>query len=52
MTTESTETAGITETPEITAEEEAALKQLYTDFASAGLIPLWTEIGNLMPLSP
>ncbi len=28
------------------------LEQLYRDFESELLIPLWTEIGNLMPTSP
>jgi gentisate 1,2-dioxygenase len=28
------------------------LEQLYRDFESELLIPLWTEIGNLMPASP
>jgi gentisate 1,2-dioxygenase len=31
---------------------DPALEALYADFASNGLIPLWTEIGNLMPASP
>jgi gentisate 1,2-dioxygenase len=31
---------------------DPALQRLYTDFAAAGLIPLWTEIGNLMPETP
>lgn len=29
-----------------------ALEQLYRDFERALLIPLWTEIGNLMPAQP
>jgi len=31
---------------------DAALQRLYDDFATAGLVPLWTEIGNLMPETP
>jgi gentisate 1,2-dioxygenase len=31
---------------------DPALQRLYADFAAAGLIPLWTEIGNLMPETP
>lgn len=37
---------------ESTAEEQAQLDQLYKDFHSENLIPLWTEIGNLMPVHP
>ncbi|WP_157155105.1 MULTISPECIES: cupin domain-containing protein [unclassified Diaminobutyricimonas] len=38
--------------PAPTAEEEAQLEQLYKDFDSENLIPLWTEIGELMPMHP
>ncbi|MGH3519796.1 MAG: cupin domain-containing protein [Haloechinothrix sp.] len=31
---------------------EPELRKLYDDFDAAGLIPLWTEIGNLMPETP
>jgi gentisate 1,2-dioxygenase len=31
---------------------DADLQRLYDDFASANLIPLWTEIGDLMPEYP
>ena len=36
----------------ISAEEEAALAQLYSDFASEHLMPLWTQLGDLMPKQP
>ncbi|WP_125609998.1 cupin domain-containing protein [Specibacter cremeus] len=35
-----------------TAEEQAGLDQLYRDFGRENLIPLWTEIGDLMPMQP
>lgn len=38
--------------PEPTPEEEAALRQLYADFGTENLVPLWTEIGDLMPPHP
>jgi gentisate 1,2-dioxygenase len=28
------------------------LDELYADFAASGLVPLWTQIGSLMPASP
>ena len=31
---------------------EADLQRLYDDFESAHLIPLWTQIGDLMPEHP
>lgn len=31
---------------------ETALKQLYEDFAEAGLLPLWTQREDLMPMTP
>ena len=31
---------------------DPALESLYADFASFGLVPLWTQIGNLMPARP
>jgi gentisate 1,2-dioxygenase len=31
---------------------DPGLQRLYEDFAAAGLIPLWTEIGDLMPETP
>ena len=34
------------------SEEDAALNALYSDFNAANLIPLWTQIGDLMPMSP
>ncbi|MFF4508793.1 cupin domain-containing protein [Streptomyces sp. NPDC001401] len=33
-------------------ETDPELRGLYDGFAAGGLIPLWTEIGNLMPLTP
>ncbi|WP_338896803.1 cupin domain-containing protein [Streptomyces sp. TG1A-60] len=33
-------------------ETDPGLRELYDGFQAAGLIPLWTEIGNLMPLTP
>ena len=38
--------------PEPTPEEAAQLKELYRDFDRENLIPLWTEIGDLMPMVP
>lgn len=38
--------------PEPTPEEQAALDRLYSDFDSEHLVPLWTEIGDLMPPHP
>lgn len=34
------------------AMEEAQLEQLYRDFETEHLIPLWTAIGELMPMAP
>ncbi|MEQ4722507.1 cupin domain-containing protein [Nonomuraea sp. B19D2] len=36
----------------IDTHEDARLRQLYDDFAAAGLNPLWTQVGDLMPMSP
>lgn len=38
--------------PEPTPEEQQQLDQLYSDFSSEHLTPLWTEIGELMPMQP
>ncbi|WP_199435308.1 cupin domain-containing protein [Qaidamihabitans albus] len=38
--------------PEITAEEQAQLDELHAAFDAASMVPLWTEIGGLMPTSP
>nr|WP_208096849.1 cupin domain-containing protein [Paenarthrobacter sp. MSM-2-10-13] len=38
--------------PEPTPEEAAQLEQLYKDFAAGNMVPLWTEIGDLMPMVP
>src|SRR6266700_1977376 len=35
-----------------TAAEQAALEQLYDDFAAAHLAPLWTQRAGLMPDQP
>jgi gentisate 1,2-dioxygenase len=40
------------EVPEATAEEAAALEVLYQDFEQENLIPLWTQIADLMPMVP
>jgi gentisate 1,2-dioxygenase len=37
---------------EPTAEEAAALEQLYADFAAAHMTPLWTQREGLMPTTP
>lgn len=50
-TTHESVAAGIT-APEPTPEEAAQLEQLYRDFDKENLIPLWTEIGDLMPMVP
>lgn len=44
--------AGTPIPPPPTAEEERQIEQLYSDFESENLIPLWTEIGELMPFTP
>ncbi|QSY97883.1 cupin domain-containing protein (plasmid) [Rhizobium bangladeshense] len=36
----------------ITPEEEAALAELYADFGAEHLMPLWTQIDDLMPKHP
>ncbi len=33
-------------------ESDAALRRLYADFETAGMLPLWTQREDLMPLSP
>ena len=38
--------------PEPTPEEAAQLEELYRDFGRENLIPLWTEIADLMPVVP
>lgn len=38
--------------PAPTPEEQAELDSLYRDFESEHLVPLWTEIGDLMPMVP
>lgn len=44
--------AGTPIPPPPTPEEERQIEQLYSDFESENLIPLWTEIGELMPFTP
>ncbi|MGH3391121.1 MAG: cupin domain-containing protein [Actinomadura sp.] len=41
-----------TPVPEPTSEEAAALERLYADFAAENLLPLWTQLGDLMPMQP
>ncbi|MEW4401742.1 cupin domain-containing protein [Agrobacterium tumefaciens] len=36
----------------ITPQEEEALKQLYADFSDEHLMPLWTQLDDLMPRHP
>ncbi|ALE05658.1 cupin [Arthrobacter sp. ERGS1:01] len=38
--------------PEASPEEAAALEVLYQDFEQENLIPLWTQIADLMPMVP
>jgi gentisate 1,2-dioxygenase len=38
--------------PPPTAQEQQQIDALYVDFDHENLIPLWTEIGNLMPQTP
>ncbi|MEX5306935.1 cupin, partial [Kocuria sp. CPCC 205258] len=38
--------------PAPTPQEQAQLDALYQDFESGHMVPLWTEIGNLMPEAP
>ena len=38
--------------PAPTPEEQAQLDALYQDFDAGHMVPLWTEIGNLMPEAP
>ena len=41
-----------TPTPEATPEEQERLDDLYRSFEKHHMVPLWTEIGDLMPISP
>lgn len=36
----------------VSPEESAELRRLYADFAAENLNPLWTQLGDLMPMSP
>jgi gentisate 1,2-dioxygenase len=38
--------------PDFTRQEQEQLAALYTAFADAHMKPLWTEIGDLMPVTP
>jgi gentisate 1,2-dioxygenase len=44
--------AGTTLPPPPTADEERQIAALYDDFGAEHLIPLWTQIGELMPMTP
>ncbi len=44
--------AGTKLPPPPTAEEERQITALYDDFDAEHLIPLWTQIGELMPMTP
>ena len=44
--------AGTPVPPPPTPEEERQIAELYSDFSAENLIPLWTEIGELMPATP
>ncbi|GLY29726.1 cupin domain-containing protein [Kineosporia sp. NBRC 101731] len=44
--------AGAAVPPAPTPEEERQIAQLYEDFGQVNLIPLWTQIGELMPMTP
>lgn len=37
---------------EMEAEDSPELRQLYADFEAEHLMPLWTQLGNLMPRAP
>lgn len=43
---------GTTTPPEPTAQEQQQLDRLYHDFAEENLTPLWTQLGELMPMEP
>jgi gentisate 1,2-dioxygenase len=44
--------AGATVPPSPTAEERQQIDQLYTDFEAENLMPLWTQLSDLMPQTP
>ena len=44
--------AGTQPPPPPTPEEERQIAALYDDFEAENLIPLWTQIGELMPMTP
>lgn len=44
--------AGTMAPPPPSPEEEREIERLYNDFDSEHLIPLWTQIGDLMPMTP
>jgi len=35
-----------------TAEEERQIAALYSDFEAENMVPLWTQVGDLMPMTP
>lgn len=51
-TTDPDQVAGTPVPPPPTPEEEGELERLYQDFGQEHLIPLWTQIGDLMPSTP
>jgi gentisate 1,2-dioxygenase len=44
--------AGATVPPSPTADEQQQIDQLYTDFEAENLMPLWTQLSDLMPQTP
>jgi len=44
--------AGTPAPPPPTPEEEQQIEKLYEDFGRENMVPLWTEIGDLMPMTP
>ena len=45
-------TAGTVVPPEPTPAEQAQIDQLYADFGKEHMMPLWTQLANLMPQEP
>ncbi|MFC9903694.1 cupin, partial [Rhodococcus sp. NPDC127593] len=39
-------------TPDPALDDAPELKQLYQDFEAEHLNPLWTQLGDLMPMTP
>ena len=44
--------AGAAVPPPPTADEQEQIDRLYGDFDSEHMVPLWTQIGDLMPMTP